>query len=63
MPDPGRPSLKKQLESMGKSTKKSFRTVGNKSFFAQPFKGLTRSLSGSKRRKNKNLSLKKQEVA
>jgi hypothetical protein len=63
MPDPGRPSLKKQLECMGKSTKKSFRTVGNKSFFAQPFKGLTRSLSGSKQRKNKSLSLEQQEVA
>ena len=61
--DPDRPTLKKQLESMGKSTKKSFRTVGNKSFFSQPFKGLSRSLSSSKRRKNKSLSLEQQEVA
>ncbi|KAL3915358.1 MAG: hypothetical protein SGILL_005695 [Bacillariaceae sp.] len=63
LPDPGRPTLKKQLESMGKSTKKSFRTVGKNSFFSQPFKGLSRSLSGSRRRKNKSVSLEQPEVA
>ncbi|KAL3924725.1 MAG: hypothetical protein SGILL_000868 [Bacillariaceae sp.] len=62
MRDPDRPTLKKQLESMGKSTKKSFRTVGNKSFFSQPFKGLARSLSGGKRRKKQSLSLEGQQV-
>jgi len=56
-----RPNLKDKLESMGKSTKKSFRTVGNKSFFSQPFKGLARSLSGGRRKKKK--ALEQQDVS
>lgn len=59
--DPDRPSLKKQLESMESATKRSFRTVGNKSFFSQPFKSLTRSLSGGKRKPRP--ALEQQEVA
>jgi len=55
MPGSPRRTLKKQLERMGESTKKSFRTVGNQLFFTQPFKGLGRSLSDAKRRKDKEL--------
>jgi hypothetical protein len=58
-PERGR-SLKKQLENMGESTKKSFRTVGQASFFAQPFKGLARSLSGG--RKKKKSTVDQQEI-
>lgn len=59
--DPSRPSIKDQMERLGKSTKKSFRTVGNRAFFSHPFKGLTRTLSGGKRKPRKGLE--QQEVA
>lgn len=48
--DPARPSIRKQMERMGKSTKKSFRTVGNQTFFSQAFKGLTKTIPGDKRK-------------
>ncbi|KAG7364394.1 hypothetical protein IV203_037596 [Nitzschia inconspicua] len=56
-----RPSIKEQMERMGSSTKKSFRTVGNRPFFSQPFKSLTKTLSGGKRKPRKGLE--QQEVA
>jgi hypothetical protein len=59
--DPSRPTIKSQMERLGTSTKRSFRTVGNRPFFSQPFKGLSRSLSGGKRKPRK--LLEQQEVA
>jgi hypothetical protein len=48
--DPSRPLIKSQMDCSGKSNKRSFRTVGNQSFFSKPFKGLVRTLSGGKRK-------------
>jgi hypothetical protein len=58
--DPSRPSIKAQMERLGKSNKRSFRTVGSQPFFSHAFKGLTRTLSGGKRRPRK--LLEQQEV-
>jgi hypothetical protein len=59
--DPSRPSIREQMERMGESTKKSFRTVGNRAFFSQPFKGLTKTLSGGRRKPR--AALEQPEVA
>lgn len=45
----GRPKMLKDMQSMGKSTKKSLRTINGKSFWAQPFKGLGRSRRAAKK--------------
>jgi hypothetical protein len=41
--------LKDSLQNMGKSTKKSLRTINGKTFWSQPFKGLSRNRRAAKK--------------
>mmetsp|Transcript_53082 Transcript_53082/g.128824 ORF Transcript_53082/g.128824 Transcript_53082/m.128824 type:complete len:407 (-) Transcript_53082:1044-2264(-) len=38
-----RPKLKESLQTMGTSTKKSLRTINGRTFWSQPFKGITKN--------------------